>query len=176
MRCFYCNKNEAVKSYKRTVQGKKQVSYYCLSCYEKLFLCVKTGSGALSVCPYCGTTVEEFERSKIVGCSYCYQTLQEYITPAIVKMQGDECGHRGKDPILSEEADMVYGEATFAFESEQDELRRELRRTERFDRQKKELKELVSYLETKDPDRKKEYAEKLERMLKTGKVEEEIVW
>ena len=176
MRCFYCNKHEALKSYKRVVQGKKQVSYYCLACYEKLFLCVKTGSDALSVCPYCGTTVEEFERSKIVGCSYCYQTLQTSVTPVIIKMQGDECGHRGKDPILSEEAERVYGEADFSFHAEQTELRQELRKTERFERQKKELKELIAYLNAKDPDRKREYEEKLDKMLKKGEVEEEIVW
>ena len=60
--------------------------------------------------------------------------------------------------------------------ADRDELRKELRKIERFERQKKELNALAEYLKKKDFDRKREYEKKLERMIRTGEVEEEIVW
>ena len=178
MRCFYCNKNEAVKSYERIVKDVAQRAYYCLACYERLFLCVKeTGSErSLSVCPYCGTTLEEFNTGKIVGCAYCYKTMYAGILPGIVKMQGGDCGHRGKKPLLSEEGELILSKERFATEEERDSFRAEIVKAERFGRQKNEMETLIKYLGRSDPQRQVEYKNKLERMMKTGAIEEEIVW
>ena len=178
MRCFYCNKNEAVKSYERVEKGGTERAYYCLACYERLFLCVKEAESerSLSVCPYCGTALEEFHARKIVGCAYCYKTMRAGIVPAIVKMQGQNCGHRGRKPLLSEEGEMILGRESFATEEERDNLRLEIVKAERFARQKGELEALIKYLGGANPEREREYKDKLERMVKTGEVEEEIVW
>ena len=178
MRCFYCNKNEAVKSYERIVKGESQREYYCLTCYERLFLCVQEAESerSLSVCPYCGTTLEEFQSKKLVGCAYCYKTMRAKILPAVVKMQGENCGHRGKRPLLSEEGELILHQESFATEEERDNFRLEIVKAERFTRQKSETEALIEYLGATDPQRQEEYKEKLERMMKTGAVEEEIVW
>lgn len=159
-------------------KGVAKREYYCLSCYEKLFLC-REDSGkenALSVCPYCERTVSEFEASKLVGCPYCYKTMQESILPVIVKMQGGDCGHRGKLPPISEENEVLLEKERFVTEEEKDAFRMEIASAERFTRQKGEMDVLVAYLSKKDPVRAEEYREKAERMNRTGAVEEEIVW
>lgn len=178
MRCFYCNKHEAVKSYERVRKGVAKREYYCLSCYEKLFLCHKQSENeeSLSVCPYCERTVAQFEASKLVGCPYCYKTMQGSILPIVVKMQGGDCGHRGKLPPISEENEVLLERERFVTEEEKDAFRAEIAAAERFTRQKGEMETLVVYLDRRDPARAEEYREKLERMNRTGAVEEEIVW
>ncbi len=68
--------------------------YYCLQCYHKDFVCVETDE-VRSACPYCGMTVREFQRTGLVGCAHCYQTLSHAVYPVVTKMQGGE-KHRGK--------------------------------------------------------------------------------
>ncbi len=178
MRCFYCNKHEAVKSYEHMERGEVKREYYCLSCYEKLFLCIKDTSDALSfsACPYCETTLQEVESSGLVGCPYCYKTMQRDILPTIVKMQGHDCGHRGKMPLISERDEFLLGKEAFLTQEARDEFRAELVKKERLHRQIGEMQTLIEYLKIHDPLREKEYREKLERMQRMGAVEEEIIW
>lgn len=176
MRCSYCNKNEAVKSYERVKDGEKKREYYCIPCYERLFLPQdSTEESSLSACPYCGTTLKEFRARKLVGCPYCYQTMAAGIRPAILKMQGDACGHRGKKPPLSVEDEAEFGKETFVTFFDRDGFREEMEQRERFVRQKREMETLIEFLET-DKARQREYEEKLKRMEHSGKIEEEIVW
>lgn len=176
MRCFYCNKNEATKSYERIKNGEKKREYYCLPCYGQLFL-YEDGSEekSLSACPYCGTTLKEFHQRKIVGCPYCYQTMSSGLMPSIVKMQGDTCGHRGKKPPLSIEDETDFGRESFGAIADRDGYREELEQRERFARQKREMEILIEFLQG-DKVRQKEYEDKLARMQCSGKIEEEIVW
>lgn len=174
MRCFYCNKNEAVKSYERIKKSKKR-EYYCLECYEKLFLSAREKE-EFSACPYCGTTLEEAQTKKLVGCPYCYRTMSSEMVSMIEKMQNGICGHRGKRPPLPEEEELSFSHMHFASEAEKNAYRKEMEGQTRFERQKKELESLVNYLKSKDTEREAGYKEKLERMKRTGEVEEEIVW
>ena len=175
--CCYCQKNEATRSYERIGKGGKTVEYYCLSCYEQRFLCLDEASDEqpLSACPYCGTTVEEFQKRKIVGCSHCYQALSAEILPVVVKMQYGVCGHRGKKPPMSPEDEAAYEQMKSSVGAEQDDFRGPRERQERFSRQKKEMERLVAFWES-DPTRQQEYKDKLERMERKGLTEEEIVW
>lgn len=174
--CCYCHKNEAVRSYERSENGVKQTEYFCLPCYERLFLSVDEGADGqkLTACPYCGTTVEEFQQRKIVGCSHCYQALSADIVPVIVKMQYGVCGHRGKrPPMLPEEEAACEKMELKGIECD---LYREPRENrERFIRQKREMETLVRFLE-KNTERQQEYKDRLERMERKGMSEEEIVW
>ncbi|MBQ7323550.1 MAG: hypothetical protein IJW96_03190 [Clostridia bacterium] len=177
MRCFYCNKHEAVKSYERLKKGVVERTYYCLSCYERLFLYKREGEEpSLSACPYCGLKAEEFQAQKFVGCAYCYRGMFSHILPTILQMQGGEVGHRGKKTLLSYEGEQLLKRETFLTPEEEDLFRQELAKTERFKRQKGEMKTLITYLGGLNPERAEEYQDKLERMTKTGSVEEEIVW
>ena len=146
-----------------------------MECYERLFVSAKTDSD-FSVCPYCGTSKEEFEAKKLVGCPYCYRTMSGTAYPMIEKMQNGNCGHRGKKPPLSEEDEITFSQMHFASEAEKDAFRNEMEAQASFERQKKELEILAEYLKTKDPERALGYIEKLNRTLRTGEVEEEIVW
>ncbi len=177
MRCFYCNRNEATKSYLRVIKGKEENEYYCAECYGKKFLEEKTenGTSSFSACPYCGTTLSEFRASSIVGCPYCYQTLTAGLVPYVIRMQGDACGHRGKKPPLSVEDEVLFDKAEFVNEEERDEYRESLEMRERYARQSRELQMLMCFSEL-DEGRRAEYREKLERMERTGRVEDEIVW
>ena len=177
MRCFYCNQNEATKSYEKLKNGERKREYYCLTCYERLFLCQEDieGETSASSCPYCGTTLKEFRTRKIVGCPYCYQTMAAVILPSILKMQGDACGHRGKKPPLSLEDESLFDSMAFSSLAKRDEYREEMEMHERFVRQTKEMECLIEFL-SGNISRRQEYEEKLERMEKSGTIEEEIVW
>ena len=175
--CDHCHKNSAVMSYERKINGKTKTEYYCLPCYEQLFLYVGEEKKAQThdVCPYCGTSVEEFLSTKIVGCSYCYQTMYAHIVPVIAQMQGDHSGHRGKKPPLSTADEALYSQMEFRVGAERQVYRQERENSERFLRQKREMERLVDFL-SNDPSRQQEYKDKLERMERSGKIEEEIVW
>ena len=147
-----------------------------MPCYGQLFLSEDgTEENALSACPYCGTTLKEFRLRKIVGCPYCYQTMATGIRPSILKMQGDACGHRGKKPPLSVEDEMEFGRENFGAFADRDSYREEMEQRERFARQKHEMEILIDFLETDKP-RRQEYIDKMNRMERSGKIEEEIVW
>lgn len=175
--CDHCHKHDAVMSYERKKDNGKEMEYYCLPCYEQLFLHVKETKDEQGVfaCPYCGTSVHEIHTRKIVGCSYCYQTMYSEIVPLIVDMQGDYCGHRGKRPPLSERDKKFFAEKTFSDDAEEERCRAEMELRERFVRQKNEMEKLIAFL-SGNKERQQEYIDKLDRMERRGVIEEEIVW
>lgn len=179
MRCLYCNKNEATKTYEQVKKDKKKTEYYCLECYHKLFLCseAEEDGKALSVCPYCGTSLAEYEETKLVGCAYCYRTMQFGLFPSVVKMQGSECGHRGKTPPLSPEDEEFLESKEFATIAELSSYRADAAKRARIDRQCAEMEILSDYLrEKKEYDGADGYEEKLQKMRAKSEVEEEFVW
>ena len=98
MLCGNCKKNQATKTYEQINQGKREVAYYCLECYHKLFVYAEeTRDGEYSACPYCGTTAEEVKKRNLVGCANCYKTLKGVLYPIVSKMQGGQI-HKGKGP------------------------------------------------------------------------------
>ncbi len=97
MLCGNCKKNQATKTYEQIKQGKREIAYYCLECYHKLFVYAEEDGAVYSACPYCGTTAAEVKRRKLVGCSYCYKTLQGVALEMVASMQGGEA-HKGKKP------------------------------------------------------------------------------
>ena len=103
MLCSQCKKNQATKAYEQIKKDKKAVVYYCLECYEKLFLCVEEKVGEKqNACPYCGTLASEIKRRNLVGCANCYNLLSSTVMPVVVKMQGCEV-HKGKTVWETEE-------------------------------------------------------------------------
>lgn len=102
MLCGQCKKNQAVKAYEQIKKGKKEVGYYCLDCYHKLFLFVEEQTDRQSACPYCNTLVSEIKRRNLAGCAYCYQALTATLTPIAIKMQGGQA-HKGKTPYQTQQ-------------------------------------------------------------------------
>ncbi len=177
MRCFYCNKHEAVKTHERVEKGQTVREYYCLSCYERLVLdkAPFDTSAAPAVCPYCNGSTWEFEASKLVGCPYCYETLHAGVLPTILRMQGGDLAHRGKRPALSERNELLLEKEACLTEALKEEFRLRLQKQERIQKQVGELKLLVEHLKARDPEREKAYREQLERVQRAGETEG-IVW
>ncbi len=178
MRCFYCNKNEATKTYQQVKDGKNTAQYYCLECYHRLFLsATETESErSLSACPYCGTSLAEFKETKLVGCAYCYKMMASGLIPAVIKMQGTS-GHRGKMPPLSPDDEELLEKKSFATQTERLEYRTDAAKRARFERQCLEMEILSDYLrEQKDYEGANGYEEKLAQMRAKSDVEEEFVW
>ncbi|MBQ9713985.1 MAG: hypothetical protein IJV83_01545 [Clostridia bacterium] len=173
MACGYCGKNQAVKTYEEIKNGKKQVEYYCLDCYHQLFLYADEAEGdlSLSACPYCGTSLAEVKRSKLVGCANCYKTMSSALTPVITKMQGEKA-HCGKTPPLE-----GFGESNDGVRLVLKGYREQAVALARFERQCKELEVIIAKLKDEDNyEDAKGYADKLSKMRSRSAIEEEFVW
>ena len=124
MLCCVCKKNQADKICEMNSDGKTVREYYCADCYRRLFESAKrqSGTGAdgggnkrkrednknsgaenkaaqkqKARCPFCGTTVTDYESTRLFGCPECYRYLFGYVEDEVVVMQGDE-PHAGKNP------------------------------------------------------------------------------
>lgn len=172
MRCSHCKQKEATKSYEQFKNGKMVVEYYCMDCYDKLFLTEdgKTDGGTLSVCPYCGISLREVAAGKLVGCAQCYAAMREGVMPLVVKMQGDRA-HIGKTPPLE------YGETVYGGEVYDKILHAKTLERARFERQCYELELIIAKLKAENNyEDAKGYADKLSSMRSKGKIEEGFVW
>ncbi len=150
MLCGNCKKNQATKTYEQIKKGERNVAYYCLDCYHKLFLDIDEQSFGekRTACPYCGTTVNDLKKRNIVGCAKCYETLQSTLMPVITKLQGAQV-HTGKVPYETKK--------------------------ETLERRQKELKILSQkYKKDKDYESARAYEERLIQ-LENG-LEEDYVW
>ena len=172
MRCCHCKQKEATKSYEQLKKGKSTVEYYCMDCYHRLFLedGRKTDGETLSVCPYCGTSLQEVNARKLVGCAHCYTMMSKGVTPLVIKMQGDRA-HKGKTPPLE------YGETQYGGEVYDETLRKKAVEKARFERQCNELEIIIAKLKAENNyEDAKGYADKLSSMRSNASIEEEFVW
>ncbi len=154
MLCGNCRKNQATKTYEQIKKGKKTVDYYCLDCYHRLFIVAEnegeTDGETASVCPYCGTALDELKKRNLVGCVKCYETFSSALASVIVKMQGG-AAHQGKSPIGGE--------------------------TERVARRVNELKTIVEKLNgEEDFETARLYTERLLHLQESIDGEEDFVW
>ena len=109
MLCANCGKDSA-KTYERKVNGKEVSIHLCSACYEALcgtamdnvFKGLLGDASERGECPICGTTAEEFRKTGLVGCSYCYTALREEITPTVRRIQ-HKLFHAGKSPSAQAE-------------------------------------------------------------------------
>lgn len=59
------------------------------------------------VCPRCGETYAQFQKSGMLGCAQCYQAFRKELTPLITRVQG-RAQHAGRRPAGSaEEQEML---------------------------------------------------------------------
>ena len=117
MLCDECNNNHATVHLVSIVNGEKQERNLCADCARKLgtnsfspfcwgdmFAFAPTPSRSQpKKCSSCGTTLDEFERTGMLGCAQCYIDLREGILPVIKRLQG-RVQHVGRAPLGYEAA------------------------------------------------------------------------
>ena len=108
MFCQKCKKYPATVNYVEIVNGKKFECNLCAACYADIYgeLNSKTNNGFLAglferrvphakVCPVCGTTYADYEKSGLLGCTSCYDVFKEELLPYIKRIHG-KVNHIGK--------------------------------------------------------------------------------
>ncbi len=166
--CQCCRKNQAVRVYEE--EGRRE--FYCLSCYSKQFLRESAEGDSLDACPYCGMTLVEAKKGKLVGCAHCYRTMQAGLMPLVEKMQGNRA-HRGKTPPLDE----AYGDPYDTKESPLNAYRAQAVQKARYERQRRELKVIIGKLKAeRNFEAARGYEEKLQAMENLSTIEEDFVW
>ncbi len=115
MLCDICKKNEATYHTITTINGVSSQAHLCAECRKKLLLSGETNGSSFSpslfsafssapvrrrriVCPVCGLTEEEYNRTGYLGCERCYEVFAPLLTPRIARIQDGE-EHIGKRPL-----------------------------------------------------------------------------
>ncbi len=115
MVCTRCGKKSA-SQYEVRAKGNIKTVSLCASCHEELYgdreerefldsLYGESGrakSVQSAVCSACGTTLEEFRATGLVGCPACYRHLREQLIPTVRRIQG-RLRHEGVAPSVNAE-------------------------------------------------------------------------
>lgn len=105
MLCQKCKKNQATHHTREVIGGEEYDYYYCDACYADLCGSMYSDSGDLlfavlggkraKVCPECGMSYREYEKTGLVGCAKCYHAFQAELLPIINRIHG-KSRHIGK--------------------------------------------------------------------------------
>lgn len=105
MICSRCKKNTARYTVQTGTGAGMRRESLCDSCYAAFMRSrgVTRGSaGARSkACPFCGSTLEDYLQSGLLGCARCYETFSDELAGYIVRLHGNtvHCGKRpSQDP------------------------------------------------------------------------------
>lgn len=106
MLCVICGVNPA-SDYVKKSEGKEIRLCLCPECYQKLYgekrsdfftsFAGATRGKKGRACPECGATFEDFHRTGLVGCAYCYTEFREELLPTVRFVQG-KTEHEGARP------------------------------------------------------------------------------
>lgn len=113
MLCSNCKKKQATHLVRR--EGERE-QFLCDECFERLgeaaayygsepdffvsFLQPQEEEGPKR-CPVCGTTLEDYSHTGLLGCAACYGVFREALEPAIRRIHGKTV-HEGKHPLSDE--------------------------------------------------------------------------
>lgn len=108
MLCQNCRRREATQNHISIINGKAFEYHLCANCAAEMFggfeesFAKGLASGLFdepfasdSVCPACGTSFSQFQRTGLLGCPSCYDVFREELIPYIAKIQG-KTKHVGK--------------------------------------------------------------------------------
>jgi len=108
MICQNCKKRTATVNHVEVINGKACAQHLCAMCANELFggfesevqnaLLNGLFGGDLreeKICPACGLSFSEYERSGLLGCPSCYDVFNEELMPHIARIQGKTM-HVGK--------------------------------------------------------------------------------
>ena len=115
MLCEECGNNPAEVLMTTIVNGEAATRHLCRECFQKykdgdiqsVLAAVLAAMNQKEkrpdlVCPRCGETYAEFQKSGKMGCAECYQAFRTELTPLIMKVQG-RVQHAGRRPPVSQE-------------------------------------------------------------------------
>ena len=116
MLCQNCHKREATVHFTRIVNQQKVEMHVCERCAaensEITINIHKLLSGIMGIgtakgvgqkshttlkCEYCGMTIDEFNRTGLLGCAKCYEAFGDSITTMLKRIHGN-AKHHGKMP------------------------------------------------------------------------------
>lgn len=108
MLCQNCKKREATVNHVEKINGRVCAMHLCAMCADEMFGYFESEvenavlSGLFgedvrgeSVCPACGLSFSEYERTGLLGCPSCYDVFNEQLIPYITRLQG-KTKHTGK--------------------------------------------------------------------------------
>jgi protein arginine kinase activator len=121
MLCQNCKKNKATHETVSVINGNKYESYLCDSCYAErfgslgiqldlfsdLFEEPNKTSKKVKVCPMCGASFADYERTGLLGCAGCYDVFRSELLPAISRIQLGNTKHVGKVGVNTDEHDLT---------------------------------------------------------------------
>jgi len=116
MLCQLCKKREATVHYTRIVNQQKVEMYVCEQCarenndlkinIHKLFSAIMgmdEPDGIVEApfttlkCSFCGMTIDEFNKTGLLGCAKCYEAFSDSIQTMLKRIHGN-VKHHGKIP------------------------------------------------------------------------------
>ena len=137
--CQHCKKNPATVNYVEIINGDKFEMHLCQSCYASLYGDLHSKANGdmwaelfgnpyaeKKVCPVCGTTYDDYERTGLVGCASCYDVFKDELLASIERIQGkirhvgkvgtnkDELGLHRRLQTLKEELEIALREERYA--------------------------------------------------------------
>lgn len=96
MKCENCG--APAKIYTVSDGKREKTVRLCPACYKRLYGMRRSLSGnGTKTCPACGTTLQEFQGSFLLGCADCYKAFRNELIPIIRDLQGTT-QHVGKAP------------------------------------------------------------------------------
>jgi protein arginine kinase activator len=118
MICQNCKKNKATHETVSVINGKKYESYLCDKCYSERFGSLDTqidlfsdlfteNNKKVKVCPMCGSSFADYERTGLLGCAGCYDVFREDLLPVISRIQLGNTKHVGMVGKNTDEHDKV---------------------------------------------------------------------
>ena len=121
MLCEECGINQAEVVVTTVVNGESTSRHLCRECLRRYqtgemqavlaailaAMAQKQQQTPDIVCPRCGETYAQFQKSGMLGCAQCYQAFRKELTPLITRVQG-RAQHAGRRPAGSaEEQEML---------------------------------------------------------------------
>lgn len=136
MQCTVCGSDRARKFTRKAEDGKELKLVLCPDCYARLYpveesddfitsFVGQTRGASSMACPECGTTLDDFRRTGLLGCAHCYTAFLEELLPTIRYLQG-KSEHEGQPPAEGKD----YGEV-FELVKQQEELKMRIEDAER---------------------------------------------
>lgn len=110
MRCTRCKKNNAKYEICYLTGLNRGSEFLCDKCFKEDDFYnnseVRVRPVAVMRCSKCGTSMDEYLQSGLLGCAKCYEVFKENLQPYIDRLQGDK-KHMGKAPPYGEKYDIT---------------------------------------------------------------------
>ncbi len=124
MLCEECGEREAAVVVTTVINGESTSRNLCRECVKKyqkggdvsallaaiLSSMYKARGSSGKSCAHCGMTLEEFNKTGMLGCAECYRTFRSELDPMLNRIQG-RTQHAGRrphtDPAAQERGDRI---------------------------------------------------------------------